>query len=68
MVNKTLTIVCSLFAKIFFRSLKRAENISRSPMFSHIECSVHGAATIRSFNRVKYFTEKSVFSLCTIYR
>ena len=38
-------------------SLKRSENISRSPLYDHITATIEGLACIHSFGQTGRFTE-----------
>ncbi|KER28839.1 hypothetical protein T265_13503, partial [Opisthorchis viverrini] len=40
------------------RQLKRIDSVRRSPIFSHFQETLMGAASIRAYNRVQQFTEK----------
>jgi len=53
-----LVIVFTIFFLCFrsgIRGLKRTENISRSPLFSHVSSSLEGLITIHSFSQTNRF-------------
>ena len=43
------------------RDMKRIENVSRSPWFSHISATVQGLSTIRAYNKNKEFADRYMF-------
>ncbi|RXG53670.1 Multidrug resistance-associated protein 5 [Armadillidium vulgare] len=62
-------LICLLFIAGFFllirqvfrnaiRDLKRFENISRSPIFTHISTTVNGLPSIQAFGKQQLFTKK----------
>ena len=53
-----LGIVFFMIARIFryaIRDLKRIENTSRSPIYSHVAATVNGLSTIHAFGRERDF-------------
>ena len=40
------------------RDLKRLENVSRSPVYSHVVTTVNGLDTIHAFNKEREFISK----------
>ncbi|CAB3994524.1 multidrug resistance-associated 5 isoform X1 [Paramuricea clavata] len=55
-------IALFIFLNIVFRrsvrELKRLDNISRSPIFSHISASVQGLSTLHAYGKTEEFVEK----------
>ena len=48
------------------RDMKRIENVSRSPWFSHISATVQGLSTIRAYNKNKEFADRYMFVCATV--
>ncbi|XP_071550882.1 ATP-binding cassette sub-family C member 5-like isoform X3 [Panulirus ornatus] len=44
--------------RIGIRDLKRMENVSRSPLYSHVSTTINGLATINAYGKQKMFTKK----------
>nr|XP_053629471.1 ATP-binding cassette sub-family C member 12-like [Cherax quadricarinatus] len=44
--------------RIGIRDFKRLENISRSPLYSHISTTLNGLASINAYGKQKMFTQK----------
>ncbi|XP_042864040.1 multidrug resistance-associated protein 5-like isoform X6 [Penaeus japonicus] len=44
--------------RIGIRDFKRMENVSRSPMYSHVSTTVNGLATINAYGKQEMFTKK----------
>lgn len=56
-----LAFIFVLFSRIFrcaLRDLKRLENISRSPIYSHVTASISGLNTIHAFGKEREFVFK----------
>ena len=56
-----LAFIFALFSRVFrcaLRDLKRLENVSRSPIFSHVTASVSGLDTIHAFGKEQDFISK----------
>ncbi|XP_042240635.1 multidrug resistance-associated protein 5-like isoform X3 [Homarus americanus] len=56
-----LAILFLYIRKVFrigIRDFKRLENVSRSPMFSHVSTTVNGLATINAYGKQEMFTKK----------
>uniref|UniRef100_A0A0N4ZVZ5 ABC transmembrane type-1 domain-containing protein n=1 Tax=Parastrongyloides trichosuri TaxID=131310 RepID=A0A0N4ZVZ5_PARTI len=56
-----MMILFAIFFSLFqagIRSLKRTENLSRSPLFEHITASVEGFTTIKSYNQIENFIKQ----------
>ena len=55
-------IIIFIFLNIIFRrsvrELKRLDNITRSPIFSHISTSVQGLSTLHAYGKTNEFLEK----------
>jgi len=44
--------------RIGIRDFKRLENVSRSPLYSHVSTTLAGLPTINAYNKQKMFTDK----------
>ena len=56
-----LAVVFFMFSRIFrcaLRDLKRLENVSRSPVYSHVTASISGLNTIHAFGKERGFIAK----------
>jgi ATP-binding cassette subfamily C (CFTR/MRP) protein 5 len=56
-----LAIFFVLISRVFrcaLRDLKRLENVSRSPIYSHVTASISGLNTIHAFGKEKEFVSK----------
>jgi ATP-binding cassette subfamily C (CFTR/MRP) protein 5 len=56
-----LAIAFILISRIFrcaLRDLKRLENVSRSPIYSHVTASISGLNTIHAFGKERDFVSK----------
>ncbi|XP_063866904.1 ATP-binding cassette sub-family C member 5-like isoform X1 [Scylla paramamosain] len=69
-----LAIIMMFIRNVFrvgIRDFKRLENVSRSPLYSHISTTVNGLATIHAYGKQSLFSKKfSVFfdeNSCAIY-
>lgn len=69
-----LAIIMMFIRNIFrvgIRDFKRLDNVSRSPLYSHISTTVNGLATINAYGKQHLFTKKfSVFfdeNSCAVY-
>lgn len=52
-----LYISLNIFFRYSVRELKRLDNISRSPVFSHISASVQGLSTLHAYGKTEEFSE-----------
>lgn len=46
----------SIYCRVI-RAIKRVENVTRSPVYSHLSATAHGLATVRAYNRQEFFTD-----------
>ncbi|XP_066942829.1 ATP-binding cassette sub-family C member 5-like isoform X2 [Macrobrachium rosenbergii] len=56
-----LAIMFAFIRKVFrigIRDFKRMENVSRSPVYSHVSTTVNGLATINAYGKQEMFTKK----------
>lgn len=56
-----LAVIFVMFSRIFrcaLRDLKRLENVSRSPIYSHVTASISGLNTIHAFGKERDFIAK----------
>jgi len=56
-----LVLVFVFFSRIFrcaLRDLKRIENVSRSPIYSHVAATINGLHTVHAFNKEREFISK----------
>lgn len=51
-------IVLNVFFRRSLREIKRLDNVSRSPIFSHISASVQGLSTLHAYGKTDEFSEK----------
>ena len=56
-----LYIIILRYYRRAVRDMKRIENVSRSPWFSHISATVQGLSTIRAYNKNKEFADRYSF-------
>ena len=52
-----LYVSLNIFFRCSVRELKRLDNISRSPVFSHISASVQGLSTLHAYGKTEEFSE-----------
>lgn len=60
-----LAVIFLFFSRIFrcaLRDLKRLENVSRSPIYSHVTASISGLSTLRAFKKESAFSYRFGFS------
>lgn len=56
-----LAIAFAMFTRVFrgaLRDLKRLENVSRSPIYSHVAATVTGLSTVHAFRKEREFISK----------
>lgn len=56
-----LAAAFALFTRVFrgaLRDLKRLENVSRSPIYSHVATTVTGLSTVHAFRKEREFVSK----------
>lgn len=56
-----LSVLFIFFTRIFrsaLRDLKRIENVSRSPIYSHVAATVSGMSSVHAFGKEREFVSK----------
>lgn len=56
-----LAIGFTYYSRMFRRSLRdltRLEHVSRSPIYSHVDATVNGLATVHAFSKKHHFISK----------
>ena len=56
-----LAAVFGMYSRIFrfgLRDLTRLEHVSRSPIYSHVDATINGLATVNAFGKQRHFISK----------
>ena len=56
-----LVFIFALYSRLFRRGLRdltRLEQVSRSPIYSHVDASINGLSTVHAFGKQRHFISK----------